>query len=105
GYTVSIGNAPDQAEGDSAGQNDLIFPLTVAPRAASTAITVTYTVNGGSAQTTTIAKGSAAAQLLMPIPGNTKAEGDRTYTIDVTKVAFADKTLDAVAVGSPAEGK
>ncbi len=41
----------------------------------------------------------------MPIPGNTKAEDDRTYTLDVTKVEFADETPDAVAVGSPAEGK
>ncbi len=105
GYTVSIGNAPDQAEGDSPGQNHLSFPLTVAPGAATTDITVTYTVNGGSAQTTTIAKGSATAQLQMPIPGNTKAEDDQTYTVDVTKVEFADTTADTVAVGSPAEGK
>ncbi len=104
-YTVSIGNAPDQAEGDSPGQNHLSFPLTVAPGAASTDITVTYTVNGGSAQTTTIAKGSATAQLQMPIPGNTKAEDDQTYTLDITKVEFAHATTDAVAVGSPAEGK
>ena len=104
GYTVSIGNASDQAEGDSPGQNQLSFPLAVAPGAAPTDITVTYTVNGGSAQTTTIANGSATAQLQMPIPGNTTAEDDQTYTLDVTKVEFADATADTVAVGSPAEG-
>ena len=53
-YTVSIGNAPTQAEGDSPGQNNFTFPLTVAPGAAPTDITVTYTVNGGAAPGATV---------------------------------------------------
>ena len=104
-YTVSIGPAAAQAEGDSPGQNNLTFPLTVAPGAAATDITVTYKVDGGSAQTTTIAKGSASAQLQVPIPGNTAAEDDKTMTVDLTNVAFAGDTTDTVALGSTTEGK
>ena len=104
-YTVSIGNAPTQAEGDSPGQNNFTFPLTVAPGAAPTDITVTYTVNGGAAQTTTITHGNATAQLQVPIAGNTKAEDDQTYTVVITKVEFAGTTTDTVAVGASAQGK
>ena len=104
-YTVSIGPAAAQAEGDSPGQNKLTFPLTVAPGAAGTDITVTYTVDGGSAQTTTIAKGSASAQLQVPIPGNTAAEDDKTMTVDLTNVAFAGDTTDTVALGATTEAK
>ncbi|HST16386.1 MAG TPA: Calx-beta domain-containing protein [Gaiellaceae bacterium] len=104
-YTVTIGNAPAQAEGDSPGQNKLTFPLTVAPGAAGTDITVTYTVDGGSAQTMTIAKGSASAQLQVPIAGDTKAEDDTTTTVVLTKVEFADDTTDTVALGATTTGK
>ncbi len=104
-YTVSIGPAAAQAEGDSPGQNKLTFPLTVAPGAAGTDITVTYKVDGGSDQTATIAKGSASAQLQVPIPGNTTAEDDKTMTVDLTKVVFADDTTDTVALGATTQGK
>jgi chitinase len=104
-FTVTIGNAPAQAEGDTAGQNKLTFPLTVAPGAAGTDITVTYTVDGGSAQTMTIAKGNASAQLQVPIAGDTKAEDDKTTTVVLTKVEFADDTTDTVALGATTTGK
>jgi len=104
-YTVSIGAAATQAEGDSPGQNKLTFPLTVAPGAAGTDITVTYTVDGGAAQTTTIAKGNAAAQLQVPIPGNTTAEDDKSMTVVLTKVEFADDTTDTVALGATTTAK
>ena len=104
-YTVSIGPAATQAEGDSPGQNKLTFPLTVAPGAAGTDITVTYKVDGGSARRRRLRRAARRRSCRCRSPATRTQRTTRRRPSTSRRWCSPTMTADTVALGSTTEGK
>ncbi len=103
--TISIGNAPSVAEGNTTGASSLVFPITLSA-ATTSDVTVNYAVTGGTAQssdygtatgTATIPANSTTGSITIPIIGDQGLEPDETVIVTISSPTNA-------TLGTPTTG-